>query len=65
MIQLDKDSKNVFVLAAGKITKVGVADGKAEPVKFSAFKEFDGARSAPACSNISGVRSGKNFTSKT
>jgi tricorn protease len=42
MIQLDKDGKNVFVLAAGRITKVGVADGKAEPVKFSAFKEFDG-----------------------
>jgi tricorn protease len=43
MIQLDKDSKNAFVLAAGKITKVGVADGKAEPAKFNAVKELDGA----------------------
>jgi tricorn protease len=42
-IQLDKDGKNVFVLAAGRITKVNVADGKAEPVKFNAFKEIDGA----------------------
>ena len=43
MIQLDKDGKNVFVLAAGRITKVGVADGKAEPAKFNALKELDGA----------------------
>jgi Tol biopolymer transport system component/C-terminal processing protease CtpA/Prc len=41
-IQLDKDGKNVFVLAAGRITKVAVADGKAEPVKFNADKELDG-----------------------
>ncbi len=43
MIQLDKDGKNVFVLAAGRITKVSVADGKAEPAKFNALKELDGA----------------------
>ena len=43
MIQLDKDGKNAFVLAAGKITKIGVADGKAEPAKFNALKELDGA----------------------
>ncbi len=43
MIQLDKDGKNVFVLAAGRITKVAVADGKAEPAKFNALKELDGA----------------------
>ncbi len=43
MIQLDKDGKYVFVLAAGRITKVGVADGKAEPAKFNAVKELDGA----------------------
>ena len=43
MIQLDKDGKNAFVLAAGKITKVRVADGKAEPAKFNALKELDGA----------------------
>ncbi len=42
MIQLDKDGKNVFVLASGKITKIGVADGKAEPAKFNALKELDG-----------------------
>jgi tricorn protease len=42
-IQLDKDDKNVFVLAAGKITKVAIADGKAEPVKFNAAKELDGS----------------------
>ena len=42
MIQLDKDGKNVFVLAGGKITKVAVADGKAEPAKFTALKEIDG-----------------------
>jgi tricorn protease len=42
-IQLDKDGKNVFVLAAGRITKVGVADGKAEPAKLNALKELDGA----------------------
>ncbi|MBV9105270.1 MAG: PD40 domain-containing protein [Verrucomicrobia bacterium] len=41
MIRLDKDSKNVFVLAAGKVTKIGVADGKAEPAKFNAAKELD------------------------
>ena len=43
MVQLDKEGKNAFVLAAGKITKVGVADGKAEPAKFNALKELDGA----------------------
>jgi C-terminal processing protease CtpA/Prc len=43
MIKLDKDNKNVFVLAAGRITKVAVADGKAEPAKFNAAKELDGA----------------------
>jgi tricorn protease len=43
-IKLDKDEKNVFVLAAGKITKVAVADGKAEPAKFNASKELDGSR---------------------
>jgi tricorn protease len=43
MIQLDKDGKNLFVLAGGKITKVGVTDGKAEPVKFNALKELDGS----------------------
>jgi Tol biopolymer transport system component/C-terminal processing protease CtpA/Prc len=42
-IQLDKDEKNVFVLASGKLTKVAVADGKAEPVKFNALKELDGS----------------------
>jgi tricorn protease len=42
-IQLDKDNKNVFVLAAGRITKVAVADGKAEPAKFNAVKELDSA----------------------
>jgi tricorn protease len=43
MIRLDKEGKNVFVLAAGRITKVSVADGKAEPAKLNALKEFDGA----------------------
>jgi tricorn protease len=43
MIQLDKEGKNAFILAAGRITKVGVADGKAEPAKFNALKELDGA----------------------
>ncbi len=42
-IQLDKDEKNVFVLSSGKITKVAVADGKAEPAKFNALKELDGS----------------------
>jgi len=42
-IQLDKDGKNVFMLASGKIMKVALADGKAEPVKFNAEKELDGA----------------------
>jgi tricorn protease len=42
-IQLDKEGKNAFVLAAGKITKVAVADGKAEPAKLNAEKELDGA----------------------
>ena len=31
------------MLAAGKITKVALADGKAEPAKFNAEKELDGA----------------------
>ena len=43
MIQLDKDGKYAFILAGGRITKVGVADGKAEPAKFNALKELDGA----------------------
>jgi tricorn protease len=42
-ILLDKEGKNAFVLAAGKITKVTVADGKAEPAKLNAEKEIDGA----------------------
>src|SRR5580700_1770227 len=42
-IRLDKEGKNVFVLASGRITKVSVADGKAEPAKLNALKEFDGA----------------------
>jgi tricorn protease len=42
-IKLDKDGKNVFVLAAGKITKVSIADGKAEPAQFNAEKEINGA----------------------
>jgi tricorn protease len=41
-IQLDKDGKNLFALAAGKITKIAVGDGKAEPAKFNAEKELDG-----------------------
>ena len=43
MIEIDEEGKNVFVLAAGRITKVGVADGKAEPAKFNALRELDGA----------------------
>jgi tricorn protease len=43
MIRLDKEGKNAFILAGGRITKVGVADGKAEPAKFNALKELDGA----------------------
>ena len=43
MIRLDKEGKNVFVLAAGRITKVSVIDGKAEPAKLNALKELDGA----------------------
>jgi tricorn protease len=35
-IHLDKDGKYAFILAGGRITKVGVADGKAEPAKFNA-----------------------------
>src|SRR5260370_28369257 len=42
-IQLDKDGQNVFMLAAGQITKIALADGKAEPAKFNAEKELDGA----------------------
>ena len=42
-IQLDKEEKNVFVLASGRITKVAVADGKAEPAKFNAAKELHGS----------------------
>ncbi len=40
-IQIDKDGKNVFTLAAGRITKIALADGKAEPAKFNAEKEVD------------------------
>ena len=42
-VRLDKDGKYAFILAGGRITKVGVADGKAEPAKFNALKELDGA----------------------
>jgi tricorn protease len=43
MIKLDKEGKNVFVLAGGRISKVGLPDGKTETVKFSAEKEINGA----------------------
>jgi len=42
-IRLDRDGKYAFILAGGRITKVGIADGKAEPAKFNALKELDGA----------------------
>lgn len=42
-IKIDKDGKNVFVLVGGRISKIGLTDGKSEPVKFSAEKEINGA----------------------
>lgn len=40
---IDKEGKNAFVLAGGRITKVELGGGKAEPVKFSAEMELDRA----------------------
>jgi len=42
-LALDKEEKNVFVLANGRISKVELASGKTEPVKFTAEKELNRA----------------------
>ena len=42
-LAFDNEEKNVFVLAGGHISKVELASGKMEPVKFVAEKEFHGA----------------------
>jgi tricorn protease len=42
-LKLDKDEKNAFVLVAGRLLKIKLDDGKAEPVKFNAEKEINGA----------------------
>ena len=42
-IKLDKEEKNVFVLANGRLSKVELASSKMEPVKFMAEKELNGA----------------------
>jgi len=42
-LALDKEEKNVFVLANGHLSKVELASGKMEPVKFVAEKELDRA----------------------
>jgi tricorn protease len=43
-VELDKESKNAFVLVNGRINKVELASGKMEPVKFSAEKQIDAAK---------------------
>ena len=40
---LDQDDKNAFVLVDGRISKVDLATGKIEPLKFDTEKEIDGA----------------------
>ncbi|MBV9489136.1 MAG: PDZ domain-containing protein, partial [Verrucomicrobia bacterium] len=40
-LKLDSEGKNAFVLVEGRLTKVTLADGKQEPVKVAADKEFD------------------------
>jgi tricorn protease len=42
-LALDKEEKNVFVLANGHISKVELASSKMEPVKFTAEKELNRA----------------------
>ena len=42
-LKLDKEEKNVFVLANGHLSKVELASSKMEPVKFMAEKELNGA----------------------
>jgi Tol biopolymer transport system component/C-terminal processing protease CtpA/Prc len=42
-LALDKEEKNVFVLANGHISKVEIASSKMEPVRFSAEKELNRA----------------------
>jgi hypothetical protein len=42
-LKLDKDGRNAFVLVAGRLLKIKLDDGKAEPVKFNAEKEINGA----------------------
>jgi tricorn protease len=43
ILKLDKEGKNAFVLVGGRVFKVKLDDGKAEPVKFNAEKEINGA----------------------
>lgn len=40
-VMIEKEGKNAFVLAGGRITKVELSNGKAEPVKFAAEMELD------------------------
>ena len=40
---IDKEGKSAFVLAGGRISKVDLKEGKAEPVKFSAEMNLDRA----------------------
>ena len=42
-LALDKEEKNVFVLANGRLSKVELASSKMEPVKFTAEKELNRA----------------------
>lgn len=40
-VMIDKEGKNVFVLAGGRVSKVELSNGKAEPVKFGAEMELN------------------------
>jgi tricorn protease len=40
-LALDKEERNVFVLVSGSLSKVELASGKMEPVKFTAEKELN------------------------
>lgn len=49
-VVLDKEAKNLFVIASGGITEMKVITATKKPVTFAADVEVDHAASAPTCS---------------
>ncbi|MCO7224966.1 S41 family peptidase [Pleionea sp. CnH1-48] len=40
-MEMDKEGKNIFLLADGKLSKVSLADGKSKPISFAAEMELN------------------------